>query len=95
MRKVINNPKWWRYTARFFIIVTIVVVVFSLFCLLATNYTDELGQLLMGIYFVISLYASFGLFVLALIGIVTGFILKYSLRRYMITVSLLPTVFYC
>ena len=96
MNQAINNPKWWRYTAIFLLIVTIVVVAFSFFCLRATKHTDELGPLLMAMYFFATLYTSYGLLLLSLIGVIIGFLLKYSLKLYMIMaiVSLLPTVFF-
>jgi hypothetical protein len=90
-----NNPKWWRYLARLFLILDIFVVFFFfLFLWAKKSYVDQ-GDIILAFYLSFLLGASLVLAVLAVIGLMLGFFLKYKLRVYlmMFNVSLLPIFF--
>ena len=101
MNQTIESPKWWLDLARFSLKVTIGVVFTCIMSFLAAKTSffgspDLGGLIVFGFYFILSLYASLGLALLALIGIVTGFFIKYPLKEYVIifVISLIPILFF-
>jgi hypothetical protein len=100
MNQKIESPKWWRYLAKLMLIVTIAVVAFCLFTSWAIK-AEPLGKydlgyaIGFGIYFLVFLYSSLGLTLLAVIGTVVGFFLNYPLKLYviMILISLVPILY--
>ena len=101
MNQTIESPKWWLDLARFSLKVTIGVVFTCIMSFLAAKTSffgspDLGGLIVFGFYFILSLYASLGLALLAIIGLVTGFFLKYQLKQYvtMFIISLIPIVLF-
>lgn len=99
MNKKVEDPKWWYYLARFLLCLTIAVFCVCVFSLLATKGffgKDDFGYKLgYSFFFAFSFYASLGLTLTAIIGVVAGFLLKYTLKLYVLIllVSLLPLFF--
>ena len=95
MKQPIEPPKWWLYIAKNLLIVTIVAVIYGFFCLWSMKYSGQ-GAIVGAMYFALLLILSPWITLLATIGIVTGFFLKYPLKQYLIIFifSLLPPIFF-
>ncbi|MCK5071132.1 MAG: hypothetical protein KAR01_11335 [Desulfocapsa sp.] len=83
------------YLANVFLVLSVGVTLISLYSWWAANYTKELGPLVAGFYIGLMLYASYGLILLAIIGVVVGFFKKYPIKRFILTIciSALPIAF--
>ena len=101
MNQSFESPTWWRYLARSSLNVTIVVVFAGIMSLLFAKtgflgifgFNDRIGFVF---NFALSFYVSVRLALLAIIGLVTGFFLKYQLKQYvtMFIISLIPIVLF-
>ena len=96
MNLTIKTPKWWIYSAYILLISSVGIVLISLYCWWAVNNTKELGPLIAGLYLGFMLYASYGLILLATLGVASSVFNNYPQKPFIITiiVSLLPTVFF-
>ena len=101
MKHISETPKWWLDLARFSLYVTLGVVLIGtmsiLFAITGLFSTyDFAGLFTYGIIFVLSWYVSLGLALLAIIGVVMGYFLKYPLKQYvmMFILSLIPTLLF-
>ncbi len=101
MNQPIEIPKWWQVSAKLLLYVTFGVVFVGTMSLLfavtgSFSTYDFAGLYSYGIIFILLWYASLGLVLLAIIGMVTGFFLKYPLRQYvlMFIISLMPTLLF-
>ncbi len=96
MNQKMESSKWWERTAIFFLVITIGTVIFNLYSLWLVNHTSELGPLIAGFYVLFTLYTSLGLTLLSIIGMLIGFFIGYSLKKYvaMLVISLVPVMFF-
>ena len=92
MYQASETPKWWRYLAKFLLIVTIGVVLLYFYGFWRIKNYVEPGEIILAFYLTYLIGASLGLALLALIGVVTGLFLKYTLRDYVVMaiISLAP-----
>ena len=100
MSQTIKTPNWWLKLAKFLLVATVCVVFFCLFSTWAIN-AESIGRYNFGsaidfaFYSVFSFYASLALIIFAVIGVIVGLLIKYTVRLYMImlAVSLIPIIY--
>ena len=96
MNLTTKTPKWWLFSANILLISSVGIVLISLYCWWAVNNAKELGPLIAGFYLGFMLYASYGLILLATLGVASRLFHNYTLKPFIITIiiSLLPTSFF-
>ncbi len=101
MNQPITSPKWWEYLSNTLLIVSLIVVLSSILSILAAitgtfSTYDIAGLYSYGVIFVFLWYASLALVLPALLGMATGFLLKYHIKQYLImfAICLIPTIIF-